>query len=337
MLLANSNTPERRVMARIVWNDPADRRLFGGTDQGVLYIEGRAGVPWNGINSIVRKNTMEADSVYYEGRRIIVVVDPGTFEGTLSAYNYPEEFERAQGFEEVRPGVYASAQKPVTFGLSYRTSIRDANGKTIGHEIHLFWNLTAVPADVSHTTLGGPDTLTPFTWEVLATATELPGIRPTAHLSLKTTEIDPWLIEDLEKLIYGTAEADPYLPPLAEFYETLMSWARFWVTVDGDEWTGTEARANTHIQPTADPEDLLLVGVDVSFIDADTFVIEDTFNELGMSNVDVRVNADETVTFTSSDPAAFHDEGGGDITLNGVDILVQDPDTVRIATTNNPR
>jgi hypothetical protein len=41
----------------------------------------------------------------------------------------------------------------------------------------------------------------------------IPG-RPTAHISLDSTQIDPELLSDIEDLIYGTDETDPELPSL---------------------------------------------------------------------------------------------------------------------------
>lgn len=324
-------------MGRLMWNDPSSRQLFGGTDRGVLYLPDRAGIPWDGITSVVQTNTIEAESLYFDGRRFAIDTTPGAFEGTLSAFNYPVEFERAQGFEEVRPGVYANSQRPITFGLTYRTSVRNASGLEIGHKIHLFWDLKATPSDVTHNTLGGDPEVTPFSWDVLGMATELGGILPTGHLVLNTTEIDPWLIEEVENLIYGSLASDASLPDLKVFYAWLMNWARFYITDHGDgTWTGTEARSG-HIQPEVDG-DVPLENVDVTFLDADTFEIEPTYNVYEMANMSI-TQINEIVSFNTSDPNAITttDPVNGIVDLDKIDVVALSDTDVRISVTNNPR
>lgn len=322
-------------MGRLVWNEPSNRRLLGGTDRGVLYLPRQAAVPWNGITSVVQSSTADTDSIYFDGRRIAVDITPGPFEGTLSAFNYPPEFERAQGFEQVRPGVYANSQKPCSFGLTYRTQVRNAIGAVIGHKIHLFWDLKATPSDVTHNTLGGDPDVSPFEWSLAGAATELPKIRPTGHLVLDTTEIDPWLIEDVENLIYGSMSDDPELPPLKEFYEWMMNWARFYVVDNGNgTWTGTEARSG-HIFPQNDGT-LLLDAVKVTFLDEDTFLIENTYNAMGTSNVDV-VEIDDIVSINTSDPDTIVNNHDGTVTLNDMDLVAYDGGDILVRSTNNPR
>lgn len=322
-------------MARLLWDNLSDRQIFGGTDRGVLYIEDQPGVAWNGLTSVTQRGTVENDSLYFNGRRFGINTTPAAFEGSIAALNYPVEFERAQGFEEVRPGVYTNAQRPATFGLSYRTLILDHSTKEVGYAIHILWGLKATPSDVVHNTLGATPEVTPFTWDILGIETELLGLLPSSQLIFKTTEVDPWFIADLEDLLYGDLDSPPTLPSMEDFYIWAMNWARFMVVDNGDgTWTGTEARGG-HIFDQGDGV-LLLEDVNVIYLDDDTFVIENTYNAFDLANVTV-AEFGNIVSFNSSDPDAIVDIGGGLVDLHKIDVTPLNDDVLRIATTHNLR
>jgi hypothetical protein len=82
------------------------------------------------------------------------------------------------------------------FNLSYRTQLAMIylEGFDHGYKIHILYNVMAAPDDVDFETLGESVAVKPFSWVLNGTPAQPPGtnpIRPTSHMSLNSTSIDP--------------------------------------------------------------------------------------------------------------------------------------------------
>jgi hypothetical protein len=122
------------------------------------------------------------------------------------------------GVSEYAPGVFVHDQpSPRFFHFSYRTLIgNDLEGVDHGYKIHVIYNAVAVLSDTTQGTIGDSVSADPFEWTLLATPVQgVPGIRPTAHISVDSRKLSSLKLETLEGRLYGTSGAPPNLPNLA--------------------------------------------------------------------------------------------------------------------------
>lgn len=209
-------------MTAIVWDQIADRRFEAGVDRGVLYPLGKSAVPWNGLVSVQETRTREVKSYYLDGMKYLDHVVPGAYAAKISAYTYPKEMDEIVGTAEFLPGVNVHDQRFGMFHLSYRTLIGNVEeGLDFGYTIHLVYNLTAVPDDVTNTSLGAKVDPITFGWNVSAVGTIMWGIRPTSHLSFNSKLTDPDMLTYIEESIYGTDATDPEMPDLVTLLKAL--------------------------------------------------------------------------------------------------------------------
>lgn len=209
-------------MAKLEWGKVEDRTFEAGVERGVLYPLAGPGVAWNGITEVAEKTSREVKSYYLDGIKFLDHHVPGAYAAKLSAYTYPEELEKILGVHEWIPGVRIHDQRAGMFHLSYRTLIGDASGGTdLGYKLHLVYNLTANPSDITHKTLGDRVDAETFDWDLSGIQTSMWGIRPANHLSFDSRYMDPALLADLEATLYGTDETDPAMPDLVELLTSL--------------------------------------------------------------------------------------------------------------------
>lgn len=209
-------------MTALAWGAAGDRRYETGIDRGVLYLLDGTAVAWNGLTGVNEVRTREIKSYYLDGVKYLDRHVPGSYAAKLTAFTYPDELEGLLGNPEFAPGVTVYDQKASYFHLSYRTGIgNDVDGKDHGYKIHVVYNVTASPSDVGIATLGESVVATPFEWNLVGTPQLLYGLRPTAHISIDSTRIDPDVLELVEAALYGTDDDDADLPSLIDLL-TLM-------------------------------------------------------------------------------------------------------------------
>jgi hypothetical protein len=196
-------------MTRLVWNKTGERKFEAGVDRGVLYLPDGSGVPWNGLIGVEEDlSNVESTPYYYDGVKYLDTRYPGDFSATLRAYTYPDEFLQFDGYADLAHGALL-AHQPVydRFSLSYRTHIgNDVDGPTHGYKIHILYNLVATPDNRSYPTLSRTVDPTDLSWKIAGVPEHVPGYRPTVHLVLDTTRLDPHLVADIEALLYGEDE-----------------------------------------------------------------------------------------------------------------------------------
>jgi hypothetical protein len=202
-------------MTAIVWDKVGERRYETGIDRGVLYPPGGDAVPWNGLTSVTESRAREVKSFYMDGIKYLDQSVPGSYSAKLQAFTYPEELDALLGNPELSRGVTIYDQRASLFHLSYRSHIgNDLEGIDHGYKIHVVYNITASPSDVAFDTIG--DSISPhgFEWELSGASNQMVGVRPTNHLSFDSRYVEPTLLSQIERYLYGTDTADPYLPGL---------------------------------------------------------------------------------------------------------------------------
>ena len=223
-LLPGSDSEVHYETRRIEWNKPGQRFFETGVDHGVLYPLGGAGVPWNGLVAVNEDSSGgDPESLYFDGVKYLDVVSAEDFQATLEAYSAPAEFNASDGIKALAPGLFVTQQPRKTFGLSYRTLLgNDLRGQDYGYKLHIVYNCTASPAAKSNKTITNsisPDTRT---WTINTVPPAATTFRPTAHLVIDSTQVDPYVMENLETVLYGRDETaslpavTPSLPSVEE-------------------------------------------------------------------------------------------------------------------------
>jgi hypothetical protein len=206
-------------MSKLVWDKTGERYYETGVNQGVLYPQGingtyPKGVAWNGLTAVTESPSgAEATPLYADNIKYLNLMSAEEFGATIEAYTYPDEFAQCDGSAEIAPGVMIGQQNRKVFGLSYKTALgNDVDGTDYGYKLHLIYGALAAPSEKGYSTINdSPEAIT-FSWEVTTTPVTVTGFKPTASISIDSTKVDATKLEALEDILYGTANADPYLP-----------------------------------------------------------------------------------------------------------------------------
>lgn len=211
-------------MARkLVWDAVGERRFEAGVDRGVLFVMGTNGygngVAWNGLTSVsVSPEGADATDLWADNLKYATMRSAETVGATIEAYTYPDAWNECDGSASVATGVYLHQQNRKTFGFCWRTMIGDDTHTDLskGYKLHFLYGCTASPSETSYETINdSPDAMT-FSWEIDTTPLTVEGFKPTAYLSIDSTEVDATKLETLEKVIYGDGETEARLPLPAE-------------------------------------------------------------------------------------------------------------------------
>ncbi len=226
-------------MTNIIWDQLEDRRYEAGLDRGVLYFPDGGGVAWNGLTSVDESSEVSLEPVYFDGIKFNDIVISGDYSATLRAFTYPDEFLKYEGVLEEQRGLYITDQPQSLFHLSYRTRI--GTNLDDGYKLHLLWNLTAVPESKTYETLSMDSDPIEFEWSLTSVPEPIDGYRPTAHVILDSRRIDPWMLADIEVILYGDPAnvlSVPIMPSLKGFISFVRKWNRLIITDNGDgTWT----------------------------------------------------------------------------------------------------
>ena len=262
-------------MPVLVWDKIGEKTFETGLDKGVLYLPDGSAVVWNGLTAVTEHLSSSTENVYYDGQKINEFVSLGEFTASLKALTYPDEFFILEGSASLKNGIYAGEQKPQRFGLCYRTRLGNDQDQADGYKIHLIYNVLAIPSDKSYATMSGDISPVEFEWTISTIPEEVPGLRPTAHITINSLEMDPWLLEELEGILYGDSDSDASLISMEDLVSYVTEWYRVRIIDHGDgTWSAVSDR-NDFINIQAD-QYFDIVNINARYLDDVTFIISDT-------------------------------------------------------------
>lgn len=299
-------------MPQLVWDKVGERVHETGLDRGVLYLPDGSAVAWNGLTSVIEHITNESTPVYFDGRKVNQLVVLGDFEASMKAITYPEEFAEFEAVGSTKPGISYGDQPPKMFGLCYRVQVGDdLSGPASAHKIHLIYNVIAVPKDKTYATLKNDPSLVEFEWDLAAIPEEIDGFRPTAHFVIDSRDVDPWLFQELEEMLYGSSTAEAALIPMQDLLTYLNTWFRIQIIDNGDgTWTAISRR-----------DELIQFGLEgfftifqanAIFLDEFTYEISDTETIADVPQIKFVDNGDGTWTAVTDQDSLFSITGTGD-------------------------
>lgn len=211
-------------MAQITWGDPGTRKFSTGVDRGVLFVQGRSGVPWNGLVSVTARSSGGTAVPYYiDGIKYLNFSEREEFEGSIEAFYSPPEFDECDGIAHIRPGVFAHHQVRKPFDFAYRSTVgNDLAGVDHGYKLHLIYNALASPSELNSQTISDsvePDTLS---WDISSTPVEVPGHQSTSFLTLDST-VHQGLVSLIERILYGKDTSPARMPTPAEILDLVFA------------------------------------------------------------------------------------------------------------------
>lgn len=214
---------------KLVWDQTNERLYETGVKMGVVYPQATGGtypmgVAWNGLTSVTESPSgAEATALYADDIKYLNLMSAEEFAATIEAYTYPDEFAECDGSAELAKGVAIGQQKRKAFGLCYRTVLgNDVDGNDYGYKLHIIYGAMAAPSEKAYATINdSPEAIT-FSWELSTTPVSVDGFKPTASITIDSTKADPTKLEALEKILYGSEEAEARLP-LPNEIATLMA------------------------------------------------------------------------------------------------------------------
>lgn len=206
-------------MAKLVWDNVGERLYETGVDKGVLYpIQGdntySHGVAWNGLTAVNESPSgAEASPVFADNIKYLNLMSAEEFGCGIEAFMYPDEFAECDGSAAIATGVYIGQQTRKTFGFCYRTMIgNDLVGTEYGYKIHLVYGCLASPSEKNNSTVNDSPEPSAMSWDVSTTPVNVTGFKPTAHLYVDSTKVDPVKLASLEAILYGSETDEPRLP-----------------------------------------------------------------------------------------------------------------------------
>lgn len=235
-------------MTRLTWSEPNTRVYESGLDRGVLYPKNGPPVPWNGLTAVDESGGESSNVYFIDGRPFLYLPRPKEFSATLKAYTYPDAFSSMMGVTEVADGMYLDSQMGDSFDLSYRTRIGNLlAGEEVGYKVHLIYNATVAPTQVSYMTQGEVVNPIEFSWEIQAVPAPIAGYRPTAHVTIDTRHMDDIRWGEIEDLIYGSESTPPSIPDPQVLFDMLNFGDGIIITDHGDgTWSAEGSYRNIY-------------------------------------------------------------------------------------------
>lgn len=223
-------------MSKLVWDTVGEHYYETGVKNCVLYPQASngtypTGVAWSGITAINESpeggdpNDSYADDIKY-----LTIRGTENYNGTITAFYSPEEFDACDGTASLATGISVRMQERQTFGLCYRTSIgNDTDGTAHGYKLHLIYGASASPSSKDHNTINESPEPAELSWEFTTIPVPVPGFKPSAVIEIDSTKIDSAKLTILENALYGVdADAEhnieaatPYLPLPARILELI--------------------------------------------------------------------------------------------------------------------
>ena len=197
---------------KLKWDQTGERFYETGVSKGVLYPQVgekyEKGVAWNGLTAVTESPSgAESTPLYADNIKYLNLMSAEEFGATVEAYTYPDEFAQCNGEASIAKGVVAGQQKRIPFGMSYQTKIGNDTDPEAGYKLHTIYGAQAAPSEKAYNTVNdSPEAIT-FSWELTTTPVEVPGMKPTASITIDSTKVDKSKLAALEEILYGK-EAD---------------------------------------------------------------------------------------------------------------------------------
>jgi hypothetical protein len=199
-------------MSRLLWHETGERHYETGTRNGVLYPMDPTtglypkGVAWNGLTGITQSPSgAEPTPLYADDIKYLNLISAEEFGATIEAYTYPDEFKPCDGSAELAVGVYVGQQSRQPFGLCYRTILgNEIMLNQFAYKLHLIYGAVASVSEKPYETVNDSPDAIGFSWDISTTPVNVPGLQPTAIVTIESHKVDAAKLAILEGILYGS-------------------------------------------------------------------------------------------------------------------------------------
>lgn len=236
-------------MAKLLWDQEAERTFETGTKQAAIYLYDKdsywfgAGEAWNGFSAFTAQPSgAESTKLYANDGTYASLTSAEEMGASVECYTYPAGFKKALGLATPIKGMNLGQQARSKFGFVVKTTEgNDTEGLEFAYQLHLLYFCEAAPAEKSYQTINDSPEAATFSYEFATTPVtvgEINGVnyKPTAYINIESkyynTQSDKAILKALEDVLYGSEQYPAYLPTPSEVYEILSS------TPTGDESSG---------------------------------------------------------------------------------------------------
>lgn len=202
-------------MTALKWDETGKRFFETGVDKVVLFVMGndgnyKEGVSWSGVTGIDEQpEGAEPNPLYADNIEYLNLLSVEELKATITAYTYPDEFGACDGTAELMKGVTIGQQNRSKFALCYRTKVgNDVEGQDKGYKIHILYGLLASPSSRAYKTVNNSPEAIEFSWSAKASKVAVDGKAPSAIAVIDSTKIQSDQLEKIEKVLYGSNEAN---------------------------------------------------------------------------------------------------------------------------------
>lgn len=205
-------------MAKLTWDATGERLYETGVSQCAVYpVVNNAypqGYAWNGITGVTESPSgADSNPQYADNIKYLNLISNEEFGATITAFTYPDEFADCDGSAAPVPGVRIGQQTRKPFGLAYKTILgNDSEGVDYGYKLHLIYNALASPSEKAYNTVNDSPEANEFSWEITTTPLNVTGYKPTACITITSTDVDAVALAALEDALYGTVSEAAHLP-----------------------------------------------------------------------------------------------------------------------------
>ena len=187
----------------------------------------RSAAAWSGITAINESPSgAEPTNIYADNVVYGVGLSPEEDSVTIEAFSYPELFNKCIGQNAIIPGAYIGQQNYMPFGLCWRTKISNDIRDDAGYKIHIAPFLQASPSEDDDSTINDSPEQKTFSWNAIAIPIKVDDDTSTSMIVLDSRWYEKnglWnALTEIEKLLYGSEEADPKLVLLSDI-ETIVN------------------------------------------------------------------------------------------------------------------
>ena len=206
-------------MTRITWNATGEKFYETGISEAVLYVDGLAPAPWNGLLS-VSESAIGGDAVgyYYDGIKYLNNANNQEFKAVIKSYYVPEEFYECDGQKQLTYyGLFATQQARKTFNLCYKTQIgNDIDGQDHAYKLHLIYNAIATPTVRTYGSIDANGEPSVQSWSISALPQAIAGFKPTPYRVVDSRKYSTLVMSTLDEILYGSPSATPRFPTMTE-------------------------------------------------------------------------------------------------------------------------
>lgn len=254
-------------MTRLLWDQTGEKLYSTGVDRGVLYVHNGSayenGEAWNGLTSFqTSSDGGTASPIYADNMKYLNLIATEDKKGTIKCYTYPDGWDRCNGKKTIAgvKGLRISQQSRATFGFSCRTLIgNDTEGTDYGYKLYIVYGATASPSEEEYQTVNDNPNAIEFSYEFSTVPVEVgvSGIKPCAIFEILSTDFvtdeEKAILEDLEDILYGTADSAARLPSISEVISVLGGTATYKLTMtQGADTTLSVMKGSTALADGAD-------------------------------------------------------------------------------------